>query len=945
MKNKRFLIVYIALLLLTLQFFQMEQIAFANEKVETSWKDWGKKDNVPKNKTWTVSFNQPIDVDSITADNVYIVDSYDQKMAVSFTISNEGKELIIEAPTYDYTPYETYTLYIENVQSQNQQVIKEPIKMDFTVDENEIIEESEKLVPRQDSKNEVNYRDNVELMNEQQSQSIQVIDDNTIVLNSENHTLEKGEIFILPPSDEYPFGLSKKIISIEKNVDHYVIKTEEPTIEEIVENIDISQRIPITMNHIKGDMSLEGAIASTNYDFLNGKESNTKILNNGVVASQDLNDDIILNLAKLKIGDNFYVDGAITLKNADLFVDVNDSWWWKGVESGVVEFEGTIDIKGSVSAKKSNKDSKLAKRVKVTDLYVPVPAFPVVGASIELFLVVELNGEVRFEYNKKMDFRLGAKFDDGDIKKIKDLELPKEEKPPTNEWTFTKEINFNGKLGVGAGLYLSLTQIDLAGLEMDAGLKTKLATYLYKDTVCYKGSNSLYFDAGINVKVLKKSKLTLLGIEKLLDNGNICEYVEELNVSPFEIALQPGESESIHVEKVFKAGGSDYTLKDISFTSSDENVATVDRDGVVIVSNDATEDSTAEITVIYNNGKGNEIKKTVKVNVFTLENEDEDENAIKESQRIYGSSHYVRKIAFSPDGQTMAFSSDGNPQNIEVWRKSNDKYELDYIISDAHDNHIGALAFSPDGKYLASGGEVIYLWDIHTGEKIKTYKATGSSMEMMVMDVAFSPDGRTLVSANWYDSVYVWDVNSATLIRSFLQDSDINYERSSWSIAYSPDGSILAYGGGNDTTYIRNASDLSIIRSLPYIGDDYWKGGSDGWDAAIRSVKFTKDGQQIITASSADNAVKIWSLNGQLQKTIETGHDDIILDMDIHPGQRVIATSAEDGVIKLWDKVSGKLITTLFGHFGGVTTVTFSPDGTQLASGSYDGTVIIWDLP
>ena len=79
MKNKRFLLVYIAILLFTLQFFQMEQVASANEKVETSWKDWGKKDNVPKNKTWTVSFNQPIDVDSITADNVYIVDHMTRK--------------------------------------------------------------------------------------------------------------------------------------------------------------------------------------------------------------------------------------------------------------------------------------------------------------------------------------------------------------------------------------------------------------------------------------------------------------------------------------------------------------------------------------------------------------------------------------------------------------------------------------------------------------------------------------------------------------------------------------------------------------------------------------------------------------------------------------------------------------------------------------------------
>lgn len=616
--KKILILITFVLLISTLQFFQPLFSVYAEKATEHSvWKNWDSKENVPVNKSWTISFNQPVDSDSINKDNVYIVDSKNNMVDISFALSNEGRELIIEAPTTGYNPFETYTLYItENVKSNSQQILNEPIKMEFIVGSDEIVK-FKPLVPREDSKNEVVYQDNVKLLNEQQSQSINVLDENTIIANDVSSLLEIGDVLVLPPSEEYPFGLAKKIISIDKTSEQQIFKTEEPSIDEIIQNIDISQRIPITLDHVKGDISLEPnrniLLASTD----------SKVLNNGVIASVS-GEDIELSFSNLQIGENYYVDGAITLKNSELFVDINDDWFWKGIKSGVVEFDGTVDIHAAIGAKQQIKEG-FRKEVKIIDFYVPVPSFPIVGASFELFLVTELNGEVRLEYRKSMDFQIGAQWNEGSVNKIDNAKLPEEYYSPKEETSLTGEVNFNGKIGMGAGVYLSITEIKLVGMAVDAGLKTKLATYLYKDTACYKGSNSIYLDAGIDIKVLK-SKYTLLGVEKLLDNTDVCQYVEELNVSPLEIKLNPGESQLIRIEKLYKAGRPDYTLKDITFTSSDESIAMVDNQGTVTVNKNAKQGSTTEIDVTYNNQSGNEIKKKVQVTILPSTEEPNEDN-------------------------------------------------------------------------------------------------------------------------------------------------------------------------------------------------------------------------------------------------------------------------------------------------------------------------------
>lgn len=618
--RKRSIFITFVLLIFTLQWFQPLLSVYAEQVTEQSkWKNWESKEDVPINKSWTVYFNQSLDSDSINLNNVYIVDSNNNRVDISFTLSNEGKELIIGAPPTNYIPLESYTLYItENILSKNQKALKAPIKMEFTVGEDKI-EESKPLVPREGSKNEVVYQDNVKRLTEQQSQSMNVMDENTITAN-DDYSLKIGDVLVLPPSEEYPFGLAKKIISIDKTSDQFTFKTEEPTVDEIMHNIDISQRIPITLDHIKGDTNLDSSLTIESSNHVD-PTVNSKVLNNGVVASA-INNDIVLNLSKLKIGNDYTVNGAITLKNSELFVDINDDWLWKGVQNGVVEFDGTVDVHASISAKTSSKE-RFRKEIKVTDLYVPVPGLLVVGASIELFLVTELNGEVRLEYRKSMDFEVGAQIINGAVQKINDVDFPEVDNSPKEETSFTGEINFNGKIGMGAGVYLSIAQIDLAGMELDAGLKTKLATYLYKNTACYKGSNSIYIDAGIDVKILK-SKYTLLGIEKILDSTDVCHYVKELNASPLEIELNPWESESIRVEKVYKAGASDYTFKDITFTSSNKSIAMVDDQGLVTINKNAKGGSIAEINVIYNNGKGNERKKTLKVTVLPIVQEPTD---------------------------------------------------------------------------------------------------------------------------------------------------------------------------------------------------------------------------------------------------------------------------------------------------------------------------------
>ena len=150
----------------------------------------------------------------------------------------------------------------------------------------------------------------------------------------------------------------------------------------------------------------------------------------------------------------------------------------------------------------------------------------------------------------------------------------------------------------------------------------------------------------------------------------------------------------------------------------------------------------------------------------------------------------INEIQYSPDGTRLAVAS-----TIGIWLYDTETYQEVALLT-GHTSWVSSVAFSPDGTTLASGSwdNTVRLWDVLTGAHEKTF--TGHTS--WVSSVAFSPDGTTLASGSADDTIQLWDVLTGAHQKTLTGHIDSVY-----SIAFSPDGRILASGGGwNDATVV-----------------------------------------------------------------------------------------------------------------------------------------------
>jgi WD40 repeat protein len=283
---------------------------------------------------------------------------------------------------------------------------------------------------------------------------------------------------------------------------------------------------------------------------------------------------------------------------------------------------------------------------------------------------------------------------------------------------------------------------------------------------------------------------------------------------------------------------------------------------------------------------------------------------------LQGHSSDVMSVAFSPDGRRLA---SGDVQAEELWDVSNG----DFIRT--QDGGLSySVAFSPDGSTLAAGTiHKICLWDVHSGQLLHTLEGHSDT----VYSVAFSPDGRTLASAG-DKTIKLWDVASGQLLRTLLGHKDWVH-----SVAFSPDGRTVASASDDQTIKlwdVANGQELSTLH---------------GHENLVFSVAFSPDGHTLASGST-DQTVRLWNVSdGQLLRTIQVqGDDNWVNSVAFSPDGQTLASGCKDKTIKLWDVASGELLRTLQGHSAAVNSVAFSSDGRTLASGSDDKTIKLWDL-
>ncbi len=310
----------------------------------------------------------------------------------------------------------------------------------------------------------------------------------------------------------------------------------------------------------------------------------------------------------------------------------------------------------------------------------------------------------------------------------------------------------------------------------------------------------------------------------------------------------------------------------------------------------------------------------------------------------------VFAVAYSPDGKTAVSGS--FDQSLILWDVATGEIIRQFgpdnpdtaDVIEGHSHYVRTVAFSADGKTILSGSAdtTMIWWNAETGAIIRVFGPDNPDTPEIeghakpVRTVLFHPDGKTAISSSDDWTLIRWDLETGAIIRQYGPDNpdtaDVveGHTERVRGAAISPDGTLLASAGYDAKVILWNLETGEVIHSMSH-------------DDKAACVAFSPDGTQLLSGS-ADRTLRLWNVADGTEIRRMTGHGSWVKSVAFTPDGKLALSASDDATARLWEVASGTELDRFVGHGDFIEQAVFSPDTSQFLSASGDATLRLWDL-